>query len=205
MPIPSEVKATLRTGYRLVPQSKVVWNGTLTKVGGVDVGFVASTGVELGILADLKFNYTPNFVPITAPDLGSAAYIEIGSEDLQIVTSIYDFNPTFLTEFFPASKSFYDDAIVGSRILVSQIGRDYSGQNVKPLVIEFTNIQQPSSPGVQSNGISGGILTIYKALFLGSFNLDINAQKSNSLQLTFRAQYDYQRDRKSGLGSIYLY
>ena len=205
MPIPTEVKATVRSGYRLTPQSRILWGGTLATISGIDIGFTAGTGIDLGILSSLGFNYRPNFVPISGPSLMSASLIEISDEELEITASIYDFNTKFLEDIFPASRPFYDFAATGTSALIMPIGRNYNGGNVKPLVIEFTNTLQPLSPGVLENGISGGILTIYRALITGGFNFNLDAKRSNIVQLTFQALYDYNRQKKEAIGSLYYY
>lgn len=200
---------TVTRGFFIQPETRVVWNGTLetsswvysTYGGGASIGFEAATGIELGQLAaPPRFQHNPNMTRIDAGNMLGTLF-EVTSEETTFTVAIREFRPEILQAAFATAMHYP----IEDNTAVITFGQGCT-IDPHPLMIEFSNVDcgVPTAEDI-TNGITGGILTLYSAYLTGGINWEMAYGSANRLELVFTAQPVMAKDLGNRIGSLYLY
>lgn len=205
--------ATITAGRQLQPEPRVVVNGTLettswlNTVYAAPVGFDSGTGLDLGLLQSLSFRSVPTFENVEQINSRDDLLLEITGEETIVEVGIREYTPEILhLALGTATNRTFDDDVGGPAEAQITFGGLCSAQEM-PIVIEFTNAacSLPTTPSI-ADGITGGILTLYKAVVQSGLNwATISAATGNVADLSIKALADTTRAKGNRIGNLYLY
>lgn len=196
-------------GFMLQPESRVLVGSEYlygSLAGGFTsysayVGMQAGKFTDLGALASLSFSHVPTFEAVESANISDSNIWVLSGEETTVSVGLRQFTPEVL------------DKALGTGVLYN-VGTEsvltFGGKcdiKSRPLAIEFTNAAcaAPTAEDI-SNGISGGILTLYDTFVSSGLPWDdINAGVLNELALEFQVRPVIAHARGNRLGNLYLY
>jgi len=202
---------TVSAGFFLKPEG-AIRVGTLPLYDALEVSswtyttYEASIGLqdgksfELGQVNDLTYQHSPEFEEVEGFNLSDNAIYQVTGEETMVTVEIYEFHPEILELAIGTGNRY----VLGNEMLLTFGG----GCNLKnrPISVEFVNAacSVPTTPNI-SNGITGGILTIYDALITNGIEWSMNAKEYNTASFEFTARPVLERSLGNRLGNLNLY
>jgi len=203
--------ATLTPAFLLRPETRVLLGvGGSTdletaswpyQVYGASIGLGAGKGIDMGLLADIKFKHAPKIEPVAGVNYQEDTVYELTGEECQVDIGVKEVKTHWLQQAVAAGVL----RILGTEALLTFGGG--CAITYYPLVIEFTNsgCNAPTSPNIGS-GITGGILTLYRTIQIGGLSFDaLTAKAEVTIPLSFKVVADTTKAKKNRLGNLYLY
>lgn len=202
---------TVTGGFFMRPESRILV-GTLPLYQSLEVsswtytvyeasiGLQSSKAFELGQVADLSWQHTPEYEAVEGFNIADDSVFEVTGEETMVTVEIQEFHPQIIEVAIGTGTRY----ILGTEQLLT-FGGGCSMRN-RPVSVEFSNgaCEAPSSPNT-SNGISGGVLTIYDAFISSGIEMSLNAREVNTATFEFTARPVTARAAGNRLGSLYLY
>lgn len=202
---------TVTGGFFLRPESRIIV-GTSALYGSLEVSswtyatYEASIGLqagqffELGQVADLSFQHTPEYAAVEGFNIADDSVYEVTGEETMVTVEIQEFHPEIL-EVAVGTGTRYT---LGTEQLLT-FGGGCTMRN-RPICIEFTNAgcEAPSAEDT-TNGISGGVLTIYDAFISSGLEIAMNARETSTSSFEFTARPVTARSTGNRLGNLYLF
>jgi len=205
--------ATLIDAFMVRPENRVLLGtgGTsdlettseLYSTYGANIGLGAGKGQELGRLTALSFRDVPTVEAVPSTNYQEDTAFEVTGEECEVTLTVREFKIGTLQAALITGRM-YSLGEVNEALATFGGGCEVTHM---PLVIEFTNAAcaAPSTQNI-GEGVSGGILTLYKCLCTSGLDwAAITANETSELTLTFRAVADTSKAKRNRLGNLYLY
>jgi len=202
---------TVTGGFFLRPEGRILV-GTSALYGALDITswtyttYEASIGLqdgqsfELGQVSDLSWQHAPEYEAVEGFNVADDSVYEVTGEETMVTVEIQEFHPEILEVAVGTGNRY----TLGTEMLLT-FGGGCTMRN-RPISIEFTNAgcEAPSSANI-TNGITGGVLTIYDAFISNGIDWSMNARESNTASFEFTARPVSARAAGNRLGNLYLY
>lgn len=202
---------TVTGGFFLKPEGRILV-GTSSLYGSLEttswtyttyeasIGLDAGQFFELGQVADLSWQHTPEYEAVEGFNITDDAIYEVTGEETMVTVEIQEFHPDIL-ELAVGTGNRYT---LGVEELIT-FGGGCEMKN-RPLSIEFTN-QACEAPAAEdiTGGISGGILTIYDAFISNGIDWSMPAKENNTASFEFTARPVLERANGNRLGNLYIW
>ena len=202
---------TVTAGFFVKPEGAIKV-GTQTLYGSLEttswtyttyeasIGLQAGKSFELGQVNDLSWQHQPEFEPVEGFNVSDDPVYQVTGEETMVTVEIYEFHPAIL-ELAVGTGTRYT---LGSEELLT-FGGGCSIRS-RPISVEFINVScdKPTSADI-SNGVSGGVLTIYDAFISNGIEWSMSAKEYNTVSFEFTARPVLARSVGNRLGNLYLF
>lgn len=164
------------------------------------IGLKNGQSFELGQVADLSWQHTPEYEAVEGFNIADDSVYEVTGEETMVTIEIQEFHPQILEVAIGTGNRY----VLGTEQLLT-FGGGCTMRN-RPISVEFTNqaCETPSSADT-SNGITGGVLTIYDAFVSSGIEMSLGAREVATSTFEFTARPVTARANGNRLGSLYLY